>query len=272
MALSRARQVLAHWRHLNASLQDAGSPRCPVRLTISRDSLMSQACFSPDRRAVIVPYWEPPLTGLDLTAAQAHAAPVFVLLHEQAHARLYGQDGAWLSALPSEHRLYVDPVWEQVPGHPGWMTFNELYADISAAVWSLRLSQGDGVVRSLVESLARYRHVRTWQDMERGVPHFHATSDALLDVLAQAWWGKSDAEERIRGLALLHFSGWLEGGGRDWCGQFVEQRLFDPPLVAGLLSSPSPPFRPQPRLHSAMVDLAQAIPDHPIFRFSAPPG
>ena len=267
--MSRARQVLAHWRHLNTALQAMGAPACPVRLTVSPDSLMSMTYFDPARRAVVVPYWEPPLVDLGLPASQMKVSPVFVLLHEQAHARLHGEDGAWLSALPPGHRLYVDPVWEQVPGHPGWMTFNELFADISAAVWSLRVSRGAGGVRGLVESLARYRHVRTGQAMEKGEPHFHATSDALLDVLAQAWWGKSDVEERIRDLALFHFDGWLAGGGRAWCDGFVERRLLEPPVVAGLLYSPPPVFQPNPRHDQAMIHLAQAIPNHPIFRFTA---
>lgn len=274
LAHRRARSVLGAWRALNAALRQAGAPACPLRLTVDPDGPFASTYFHPRRQTIVVPYWEAPLAGLELAPDEDTVGHAFALLHEQAHARLYAQADAWLGTLPMALRHHLDPVWEQVPGHPAWLTFNEIYADASAAAWLLRLGDGCPKVRSMVEQLAAYRRARTHEAQQRGRPHYHATADAVDRILADAAWASLDPDEveaRVRRVALACFGRWLADGGQAWCEWFVEHRLRHPVLAQGLLglAEATPAFVPAPHRAGAMAALREAQPHHPIFRLAA---
>ncbi len=231
------------------------------------------AYYTPDEDRVVLPSsrsgFGEPLIG------QPHALRLqnlFVLLHESAHARLYGtQQTQWAHALPLAIRAHADPVWRQVPLHPGWGVFNEMVADAFAARWVLRLTGHHPEAVRMIEALVVHRSKREHPRAH----YFHDTAPVLQAVLTEAARG-----ERLSGpiplldeLVCKGFEDWLKNGGEALCSAHVDEQTqapLDPPMVRGLTGrvlGPLP-FVACPALVPHLRQLQQTWPGHPIFRFS----
>lgn len=177
---------------------------------------------------------------------------------------------------PDRMGFFANPVWEQVPGHPGWMTFNELYADASAAAWLLAASDHDPQAGELIEAVTTYREQQSFLALQHGYPHMHDTAGALQAIVRSgAVLDRAPAqriEAAVRSVATNAFEDWLAQGGQRICEKFVEQALagrgLKPVGLLGLQAPQHDPFLPVARREDATQALARRTPDHPIFKFT----
>lgn len=275
--LHQSRAAVHAWRDLNKLLVTSGCPESGTRLVCDPVRPPDVCGFDPERQVINMAWGAKPLGRMDLPSCQEAIAPIMVLLHEQAHARLHFQGHLWMDRWPDPLCFLAHPVWMQLPGHPGWCHFNELYADVSAAAWMMALSACDERVIELVNQLMLYRAKQAKIDPLSFSGH--ETSKALSCLLSTIRLAPKRLDiTRPEGIEILArqcatnaFEEWVSAGGAKRCERFIEQSLVSskvaPIGLLGLSNSMPSSFRPHQKLRGTMEKWAVRAPHHPIFRF-----
>ena len=259
------------WLNTKRALGEAGVPLCPFRVGArwSQFPSLEVAYYGPQDNRVVMPSsgWRENFLPVDQACLAVQN--VFVLLHEATHARLYQtHDLRWAQALPKRIREHADPVFQQLPGHPGWGVFNEMMADAFAAAWVLRLSHHHP---EAVEWVAGLKHYRAQREHPRFL-YFHDTSRVLDAILALPLVQLSDTAV-VGQVVTDGFGHWLTNGGEALCWSHLETQLLslrDNGAPRGLLAPPVArgTFYRRPELAPYVLRLQTEWPQHPIFRLS----
>lgn len=261
------------WLNLRTALETAGVALCPFRLGVrwSPFPSLEVAHYDTEDNRVVMPSSGWRENFLPVNQSCLAVQNVFVLLHEATHAQLYqAQDLQWAQALPQRIRAHADPVYQQLPGHPGWGVFNEMMADAFAAAWVLRLSHHHP---GAVQWVAGLRNYRAQREHPRSV-YFHDTSRVLDAILTLPPLVVSPAD-RVKRLVLEGFDHWLNNGGELLCADHLESHrqssAQDGALLQGLLAPPVTrgTFFRRPELAPYVERLRVEWPQHPIFSVPA---
>lgn len=205
-----------------------------------------------------------------------------VLLHEWGHAYLYPpSDTFWMKYLSEETLFHAHPAWAHVDNYPGWRIFNEMFSDVWATAWLLRLSNRDLGVIDLLYSLKTHRRFHEIHFDSLDFPCVHTTYEALQMASFELWnLPVNEMVEKIFLITDKAFLKWLDrdiNSGRDICSvgldhlKFLDDKWTIPSSELTVRGRTwKMPGRPVNNLSkNLLLSLKDLNPSHPLLSFKS---